>query len=166
MYVFFFILIIIIIIFFFFQAEDGIRDGHVTGVQTCALPISIAEGSELSHCGDCGEPLMDHDCDEHGRWEGGYDGNDMANSARYQDHDDAKRWLLREFEEQADNVDSWAEPPGHDCEDLGHENDDSCPRQVANQLSFLAADLTLISQGETFESTVAGVRYWIKEAEA
>src|SRR5439155_12547469 len=24
---------------FFFQAEDGIRDGHVTGVQTCALPI-------------------------------------------------------------------------------------------------------------------------------
>src|SRR5437660_9671981 len=26
-------------LFFFFQAEDGIRDGHVTGVQTCALPI-------------------------------------------------------------------------------------------------------------------------------
>src|SRR5690625_7704390 len=29
----------IVLIFFFFQAEDGIRDGHVTGVQTCALPI-------------------------------------------------------------------------------------------------------------------------------
>src|SRR5438105_1865114 len=28
-------------IFFFFQAEDGIRDPLVTGVQTCALPISI-----------------------------------------------------------------------------------------------------------------------------
>src|SRR5690625_7738862 len=27
------------ICFLFFQAEDGIRDGHVTGVQTCALPI-------------------------------------------------------------------------------------------------------------------------------
>src|SRR5690348_17865730 len=27
------------IFFFFFQAEDGIRDGRVTGVQTCALPI-------------------------------------------------------------------------------------------------------------------------------
>src|SRR5207253_8613817 len=27
---------------FFFQAEDGIRDGHVTGVQTCALPICAA----------------------------------------------------------------------------------------------------------------------------
>src|SRR5689334_24765477 len=27
--------------FFFFQAEDGIRDGTVTGVQTCALPISV-----------------------------------------------------------------------------------------------------------------------------
>src|SRR5690625_7593204 len=25
--------------YFFFQAEDGIRAGHVTGVQTCALPI-------------------------------------------------------------------------------------------------------------------------------
>src|SRR2546426_7543552 len=28
-------------LFFFFQAEDGIRDYKVTGVQTCALPISI-----------------------------------------------------------------------------------------------------------------------------
>src|SRR6266496_3936846 len=28
--------------FFFFQAEDGIRDLYVTGVQTCALPISYA----------------------------------------------------------------------------------------------------------------------------
>src|SRR5258708_27479234 len=27
--------------FFFFQAEDGIRDDLVTGVQTCALPISM-----------------------------------------------------------------------------------------------------------------------------
>src|SRR5437870_4790789 len=30
---------------FFFQAEDGIRDGHVTGVQTCALPISNRPGT-------------------------------------------------------------------------------------------------------------------------
>src|SRR5690606_40197105 len=29
--------------YFFFQAEDGIRDFHVTGVQTCALPI-LEEG--------------------------------------------------------------------------------------------------------------------------
>ena len=29
---------------FFFQAEDGIRDDLVTGVQTCALPISRREG--------------------------------------------------------------------------------------------------------------------------
>src|SRR5690606_39549620 len=28
-----------VVFFFFFQAEDGIRDFHVTGVQTCALPI-------------------------------------------------------------------------------------------------------------------------------
>src|SRR5690606_39438140 len=31
---------IVYFFFFFFQAEDGIRDFHVTGVQTCALPIS------------------------------------------------------------------------------------------------------------------------------
>src|SRR5712692_1595534 len=30
------------VFFFFFQAEDGIRYGTVTGVQTCALPISVA----------------------------------------------------------------------------------------------------------------------------
>src|SRR5215204_7782025 len=34
-------------IFFFFQAEDGIRDHCVTGVQTCALPISFVTPAEL-----------------------------------------------------------------------------------------------------------------------
>src|SRR5690625_4519157 len=33
------LLLVFLVFFFFFQAEDGIRDGHVTGVQTCALPI-------------------------------------------------------------------------------------------------------------------------------
>src|SRR5437870_8317086 len=37
--------------FFFFQAEDGIRDGHVTGVQTCALPISHLHISTSSSSG-------------------------------------------------------------------------------------------------------------------
>src|SRR5690606_16279822 len=32
---------------FFFQAEDGIRDFHVTGVQTCALPICEGAGPVL-----------------------------------------------------------------------------------------------------------------------
>src|SRR5699024_11670466 len=32
-----------IVVFVFFQAEDGIRDRNVTGVQTCALPISAIE---------------------------------------------------------------------------------------------------------------------------
>src|SRR5205807_7272662 len=32
----------ICLFFFFFQAEDGIRDYKVTGVQTCALPISTS----------------------------------------------------------------------------------------------------------------------------
>src|SRR5207244_7092046 len=33
--------------FFFFQAEDGIRDDLVTGVQTCALPIFDANGNPI-----------------------------------------------------------------------------------------------------------------------
>src|SRR5690554_6496665 len=37
-----FILLHLLFFFFFFQAEDGIRDADVTGVQTCALPISGA----------------------------------------------------------------------------------------------------------------------------
>src|SRR5207302_3619372 len=39
--------------FFFFQAEDGIRDFHVTGVQTCALPIYYPRShpSPLETCG-------------------------------------------------------------------------------------------------------------------
>src|SRR5699024_11334394 len=35
-------------LFFFFQAEDGIRDRNVTGVQTCALPISFNDGTFTS----------------------------------------------------------------------------------------------------------------------
>src|SRR3712207_8906451 len=34
-------------VFFFFQAEDGIRDIGVTGVQTCALPISGLRGDAV-----------------------------------------------------------------------------------------------------------------------
>src|SRR5688572_32749063 len=37
---FFFSFFFFLFFFFFFQAEDGIRDLTVTGVQTCALPIS------------------------------------------------------------------------------------------------------------------------------
>src|SRR2546426_5917550 len=37
-------------VFFFFQAEDGIRDYKVTGVQTCALPISFFFSAKSSTC--------------------------------------------------------------------------------------------------------------------
>src|SRR5690349_22441864 len=38
---------------FFFQAEDGIRDLYVTGVQTCALPISPRLAEPAGHVGPC-----------------------------------------------------------------------------------------------------------------
>src|SRR5690606_341415 len=47
--------------FFFFQAEDGIRDFHVTGVQTCALPIWAASRTRSQPwppaevCSSCGK---------------------------------------------------------------------------------------------------------------
>src|SRR5207249_6255372 len=41
---------------FFFQAEDGIRDRNVTGVQTCALPIFAASGPPQLLLGRAGEP--------------------------------------------------------------------------------------------------------------
>src|SRR5690606_39798426 len=40
---------IYIMYYFFFQAEDGIRDFHVTGVQTCALPICSGEQGRQLH---------------------------------------------------------------------------------------------------------------------
>src|SRR5204862_2066758 len=40
------------IFFFFFQAEDGIRDLYVTGVQTCALPIfAVLSSLPVAVCG-------------------------------------------------------------------------------------------------------------------
>src|SRR5439155_3798503 len=47
---------------FFFQAEDGIRDGHVTGVQTCALPISRSGRGELELQSRDGRRLGPFDC--------------------------------------------------------------------------------------------------------
>src|SRR5207245_1655561 len=37
-----------VVLFFLFQAEDGIRDATVTGVQTCALPISLLKDTVLT----------------------------------------------------------------------------------------------------------------------
>src|SRR5207302_7976845 len=44
----FLVLFLVFWFFFFFQAEDGIRDFHVTGVQTCALPIWILKTKPAS----------------------------------------------------------------------------------------------------------------------
>src|SRR2546430_10997267 len=56
------VVVSVLFFFFFFQAEDGIRDLTVTGVQTCALPISAVDAAadaeivgrddeELRRCG-------------------------------------------------------------------------------------------------------------------
>src|SRR2546430_6686075 len=48
--------VICVCVVFFFQAEDGIRDLTVTGVQTCALPILAHEGYQAAALGLRGIP--------------------------------------------------------------------------------------------------------------
>ena len=47
-FVFLFCFCFCFVVFFFFQAEDGIRDVAVTGVQTCALPICMVQSLNVS----------------------------------------------------------------------------------------------------------------------
>src|SRR5437588_4481641 len=54
---FFFFFVFCCCFFFFFQAEDGIRDHCVTGVQTCALPIWGGHRSIVAKGGQCAEDL-------------------------------------------------------------------------------------------------------------
>ena len=52
---------LLFVVFFFFQAEDGIRDYKVTGVQTCALPIwhlSSMRQSQSTYCNSGGYDLI------------------------------------------------------------------------------------------------------------
>src|SRR5256885_10275242 len=77
----FYMIVVLESCFFFFQAEDGIRDYKVTGVQTCALPIYLAvrrdggyargaagrEGGGL-HSARSRERRRIHDRPRGGRW--------------------------------------------------------------------------------------------------
>src|SRR5690348_16707772 len=60
---------VVLLFFFFFQAEDGIRDGRVTGVQTCDLPIlrrvkqSVAEWLRLQIKEKTWKGLAEHSLD-------------------------------------------------------------------------------------------------------
>src|SRR5256885_3414953 len=51
--------------YFFFQAEDGIRDYKVTGVQTCALPISSGQHVDPGSHGDPDPALGPFDAPSH-----------------------------------------------------------------------------------------------------
>src|SRR5207245_6796911 len=48
----FLFMFMLVFTFFFFQAEDGIRDATVTGVQTCALPIWPHIVADIRNCDD------------------------------------------------------------------------------------------------------------------
>src|SRR2546430_6116643 len=59
--------------FFFFQAEDGIRDLTVTGVQTCALPILLQSAEDWASATEC----------ERGRGLSALAGTPIADSTRW-----------------------------------------------------------------------------------
>src|SRR5688500_19408031 len=61
--------------FFFFQAEDGIRDYKVTGVQTCALPISpphLQRSIGMRRTAKVQRRAVQRDCRHHHRGDGGH----------------------------------------------------------------------------------------------
>src|SRR5437588_4958892 len=57
LFVVFFVHVLLFFLFFFFQAEDGIRDHCVTGVQTCALPIWPARPTRPSTAPSAGSGI-------------------------------------------------------------------------------------------------------------
>src|SRR5207302_7631022 len=69
---------------FFFQAEDGIRDFHVTGVQTCALPIC---GCPLPS----GSAIAQNQKEEDSRRGTGMFGRLMGNFSRHPDRSEERR---------------------------------------------------------------------------
>src|SRR6266853_1135736 len=73
-------------IFFFFQAEDGIRDLTVTGVQTCALPIFPERDLALLRAAGRGLPL-------HRRARSGSGLKTFFTSGFYQCRSRAESWL-------------------------------------------------------------------------
>src|SRR6266545_6770802 len=68
-------------IFFFFQAEDGIRDKLVTGVQTCALPISPCPPARRRRRGVRRRPESNRPCPERG-WCGRGASKDLDDSRK------------------------------------------------------------------------------------
>src|SRR5256885_8734353 len=50
-----------LVVVFFFQAEDGIRDYKVTGVQTCALPISTSKLKKIGFLAEYLRTLSEED---------------------------------------------------------------------------------------------------------
>src|SRR6266446_7086478 len=99
--------------FFFFQAEDGIRDYKVTGVQTCALPIfarpilRLVEGTRAIAQGDFGVTLAVPSRDEIGDLTEAF--NRMANNLR------EKEMIKRAFARYVDRevVDELLKDPEH-----------------------------------------------------
>src|SRR5208283_4921088 len=82
---FFFYYVIFFFFFFFFQAEDGIRDRDVTGVQTCALPISMPNRKKAEENAPSRKYFMAASCESSRRRRASphsrYSGSDSTSSA-------------------------------------------------------------------------------------
>src|SRR6266498_4468768 len=108
-----------LIFVFFFQAEDGIRDADVTGVQTCALPIS-GRPREIGRDMDARIEALLSEGEEHGCIE--YSHVDEVASALYLEDDDVQG-LYEEIERR------------------GIELKDDCGRQDTPAATYVNGDL-------------------------
>ena len=78
------ILVYFVCCFFFFQAEDGIRDRDVTGVQTCALPICGLTRDQVAEDLGVGKSTL-------GKWMTAHHHEDLMSGP----HDDVQKELKR-----------------------------------------------------------------------
>src|SRR5436309_10950744 len=103
-----------LLFFFFFQAEDGIRDFHVTGVQTCALPIlniQAVAGAMFTFWAELGFVFPPFPFIAHSR---GWDAEDMQNNVRQVRTSDTLKEAAHELLDRA--LDFWTIIDRHKAE--------------------------------------------------
>src|SRR5687767_15259643 len=96
----------IIVCYFFFQAEDGIRDKLVTGVQTCALPISTRTGSSRPVGSGRGGPWPSRTAEEGSV--GTHEARNRQLVERYWDAHFRRDWTAMRSEEHTSELQSLA----------------------------------------------------------
>src|SRR5438876_4337731 len=119
-YIFYICLLYYLFFFsFFFQAEDGIRDGRVTGVQTCALPIYAVKQQREQDAGNR-RRLLRKEIDRRGREQRQRDQSEANREFRAGESDverhPPRSWKLRSFVTEHQHRQRFEGEAPHDAE--------------------------------------------------